>query len=229
MSAPVIIQRTISGSPETAIQVGNGQFGRLVTLPPAWSKIRVGVRWHTTDSGAAIVSTPRWALGLGNGTSNMVGDASCTNFIGIYSNDATVTRGVTFYVWDINTIVPMKKVGATITTGTAVNTVNALDIRAGAASGTADRTCCFVDITKGSPNYTLNCFAASNGAAADVSEATFLNQIILATPVISNHSMNSDQTLAFSEAAGTLNAVQFFWDRTEALFEICDLAVALLA
>lgn len=224
--AAIIKQRTISAVVSKAIQLSNAQFGRLITLPVGWSKVRVGVRLHMTDSGANLTGTPRFAIGLGSGVSAMVGDAVTTNWIGLINNNASWTRSAQTYQseqWCV-----AKKVGATLTTGTTVIAAAAYYPNQ-AATSTADRALRFVDITKGSPNYTLTGFYKNDPTVADVSAATFLSQMILASPAVTFHQTGTNQVIAFSEVAGTLDAVQIWWDHADALFEICDLAVAVLA
>lgn len=225
--ATTIKERTFSAVVEKAIQLSNSQFGRPVTLPVAWSKVRVGLRIHfTNNGGGAIIGTPRLAVGLGSGTANMVGDATTTNFIGAYTDDSNN--------WDTNagpsyvcsSVVCMKKVGATITTGSALHSFVP---GAGADTGTAKRVMFFLDITKGSPNYTLQLYTSVGAPPGDVSNGSFLSNMLVAVPSYSSHSQGTAQTLAFDEVAGALDTVQVYWNRSDALAEVCDVAVALLA
>lgn len=100
---------------------------------------------------------------------------------------------------------------------------------AGADTASADRIIQFLDITKGSPNYTFRTFYCNISPPPDVSSATFLSQMTVASPIVPKHTMGGNVAFAFSEAAGTLDSVQVYWDRTDSLLEICDLAVSLLA
>lgn len=226
MSAPVIIQRTISAVQENAAQIANGQFGRLITLPVAWSKVRVGVRIHGIG-GASIGGTARLAVGLGSGTTAMIGDASATNWIGLITNALTWTwfapdhwQGLNYY--------PAKKVGATLTIGGVA--LQTGDMMGGIANTTGiDRSVIFCDIAKGSPNYTLNVLGMTSWGPTDTVAATFYAQMIQLAPAIANHTYSAGQTLAFDEVAGTLNAVQVWWNNAGSAMEICDVAVAVLA
>lgn len=224
--ASVIKVRTISAVTETSIQMVNSHFARLISIGTGWNKVRVGIRLHMEDTGVDAVSTPRFAMGFCSGTANQFGDATTTHFVGILSDAATwsVAPGVRYAA--ANMFKPAKKVGVTTTLGaTAFGTVFIP-----APASTANRNLMFVDITKGSPNYSFHQFATSATPTTDVSAATFLSQMELATPSLTEHTYYGPQTLAVDEGAdGTLDAINFSWDRTNPYIEICDIAVAILS
>lgn len=221
----IIYQRTISGSPDNAIQLSSGQFGRLVTLPTGWSKVRVGLHCHCTDPGVAV-SSVSFFVGLGAGTTNMIGDRTTDHFVGtlitaadLWSRGATLMTGIS--------VAAGKKVGTTTTVGGAISAGAALPNQA-AGAGT-DRDVWLVDITKGSPNYTVALFGIAVGPA-DYTSTYFLSQMPLLAPVFGADGVIGSGTVAVNEAVdGTLNAVQVSWNRSDFMLEIVDLAVALLA
>lgn len=224
--ATTIIQRTIGGSPEKAIQLNNSQFGRPISLPSGWGKIRVGLRCHCTDPGAGVNSVG-WFVGVGHGTTNMIGSASCDHWAGVaisagdlWSRNATMMFGVATQ--------GAKKVGAVLTY--SVGQIGAaFAIANGAALAAADRNVWLVDITKGSPNYTFNMMAITV-APSDFTSAYFLTQMNLSVPAFTNNGFGGDQTVAVDESVdGTFDAVQIYWNRADFLMEICDLAVAVLS
>lgn len=227
MPAPTIITRTIAAASEVAASISNAAIARSVFLPAGWTKIRVGARLHTTNSGAALGGTPRFAFGLCKGTSNILGAASVDHFAGLITTEATWSlQAGPFYGG--NTCAPAKKVGASLTVGAnfSINSV----YPANAAAAGADRVLHFIDITKGSPNYTFQAFMQNSGTIGDVSAATFLAQMQAATPVLSNHAQSAGVALAVDEGAnGTFDAVQWFCDQPTIAFELCDIAVVQLA
>lgn len=227
MPAPTVIQRTIAAAAEVAFSLSNAAIARSVALPPAWSKVRIGARLHTTNSGANLTGTPRFAFGLCKGTTNILGTASVDHFAGLISTQATwLAQGGPFY--GAVSCAPAKKVGAVLTVGTDFS-VNAVYPSNAAAAG-ADRVLHFIDITKGSPNYTFQAFYQNSGTIADVSAATFLTQMQAATPSLSNHAQSTGVALAVDEGAnGTFDAIQWFCDQTTIAFELCDIAVVQLA
>lgn len=122
--------------------------------------------------------------------------------------------------------VPAKRVGSTTTTGTTFFTGNFIVFDA----TTANRSARYVDIQKGSPNYTLNIFGRDQNAASDVSQAQFIAQSALTTPAITNHSLRTAQTIAVNEGTdGTLDHVCIAWDRSGPVIEISDLLLVKLA
>lgn len=226
--ATTIKQRTIGGSSDKAVQLSSSQFGRSLSLPTGWNKIRVGVRVHMGDTGVNLGGTPVFAAGFGHGTTNMVGDANCDNWIGFVTNDATVLRTAVVYQWDINTLVVAKKVGAVLTTGGALNTGTVWQIGNQALAAAADRTVLFVDVTKGAPNYTVNTFWHGNVAITDITQTLLLTQMVLDSPTLAGHTYSAGVTIAFDETAGALDTFQIWWDNA-VVMEFSDVAVAVLS
>lgn len=181
-----------------------------------------------TDNALAATDTPRLAVGFGHGVTNLVGDRTCDNWIGMISADSSVNRSATSYQWDANQLVVAKKVGTTLTTGGALNAALAYIFNQ-ALAATADRTVFFVDLTKGAPNYSVRIFYRSSSTVVDTSQATFLLQMAADPPSLTGYTYGANAALAFDETAGALDTVQLWWDRYEPNFEISDLAVRGLA
>lgn len=180
------------------------------------------------DSGANLTGTPRFVMGVGSGQTNIYGDTSTDNFAGIRTNAGTWTRAATNYSAAVNSYAPTKKVGSTITDGTVLNT--SMQITNGAAAATADRQVFFVDINKGSPNYTFDIFRLpSGGAINDISRTTFLEQMEIAAPAITGYTTVTTAAFAVDEVGGSFDNISFFWDRTTPEMEICDIAITRLA
>jgi hypothetical protein len=227
---PTILLRTISGNPERAIVLSGGAYGRLVNLPVGWTKIRVGIRYHCTDSGLNM-ALPRFGLGFGSGVANQLGDYSATNFIGIVTNGAWI-RSATVYTLGTIGYYGAKKVGSvlTFTAADVTSSGNQVASGNGAALGAADLQVLFCDITKGSPNYTISGMVNTSAVAQNISAATFLAQMVVDPPVIAGHAYgNTPQTLAFDEVGGVLSSAQVWFDRSSIQIEIADLAVAVLS
>ena len=233
MAAPVILTRTISAAQDNRVVVSNGLFIRPIPFGTDWTTIRVGLRWHIRDSGANLVGTPRCFFGLCSGNTLVYGDETATHAVGVDYNATTWTRAATNYaVSGTGSLFGAKKVGSTITRTSAISTAWAMGN--GAASDSADRTLLYVELTKGSPNFSVRCFfrtTTSSTPPADISEATFLEQLAVSgTPTVTNHSFPAAQNLAVDEGAdGDLDHVQFYWDRAMPEMEICDLAIARMA
>ena len=96
----------------------------------------------------------------------------------------------------------------------------------------------FIDITKGSPNYTFHLPFCSTTCCSvpplnDLTSAKFLLYAGQTNPVPTEQSYQStavDRTIAVNEGSdGTLNAINVAWNRADAPMELTDIAVAVLA
>jgi hypothetical protein len=236
-----IVQRVISSVTDNRIQVGSGQFGRKVSLPGTWNRIRVGMRYDMVDGGSSLTG-PAFYFGFGSGTANMIGDATTTNFIGL-----SIASSV-YWARTAGTLAPFYRIGnstagevvAVTKSGTTLTTVAAgfganFSPGAGASTNTPDRIMMFVDISTGAPNYTVNLWGYSGVwdpphygfEVPTVSD--FLGQMPVLVPTYNTHAAYGSIAIPFSQVAGTLDTVQFSWSDPNAMFEICDLAVAVIS
>jgi hypothetical protein len=221
--ASVIKTRTISLATETAIQLSNSQFARTLSIGSAWTTIRVGLRLHMDTTGGNLPGVPILFFGLCSGTTDIFGDASVTHCVGAISDDTWLVAGNVYYASSM--LKPACKYGTTLTKGTSFGQ-SAIPSTITAAS----RVCWFVDITKGSPNFSLKVFTQHTATIADISVATFLQQMEAATPALAQHQYIGPQTVAVDEATyGYFDSVNVAWNQTTPVVEICDLAVARLA
>lgn len=227
--ASTILLRTFSGVDDKRIVLTNSNFARPFSIPSGWTKLRVALRISITDTGGDITSNPRLAMGLCSGSSNIFLDATTTHFVGALQDEATWSRQAgppVRYVEPAGGWVPAKRVGSTTTKGATFYGSALIMFDA----TTANRSAKFVDIEKGSPNYTLNIFGREQNAASDVSPEQFLAQAELATPTITNHSLRTAQTIAVNEGTdGVLDHVCVAWDRSAPNIEISDIALIKLA
>jgi len=231
MSAPVILKRIYSSVDDKRIILSNGTFARLHGVA-SWTKLRVAVRWSMTDFGANLGSTPELSVGLCSGTTNIYKDATTTHFLGMQAFGATWTRATSpvnaCYTTGASSIRPMKRVGTTTTTGTSGG--NGFNLTADPTGSSTHRVMTFIDITAGSPNYTIGGFLWDFGTSVDVTESDFLAQAELASPSFTGHVAATNATIAANEGTdGALNAVNIYWDRTTPQIEISDIAVARLS
>jgi hypothetical protein len=168
-----------------------------------------------------------FVCGLGSGVTNIIGDYLTTNFIGVSSNGSFSIASAEFQNFT-NSVV--KKVGTAYTVGAALDNPNIKFLPVNAVA-TADRNAYYIEITKGSPNYTVDVLMGN--APSDVTAASFATEIVKPSPAFAGGvyslSSNGAKAIAFDETAGTLNSVQCWWNSTTSLPEICDLAVVLLA
>lgn len=155
----------------------------------------------------------------------MIGDAVTTNFVGAGFTTTVAEsppgNNQLANVWSVAT-----KVGTTLTVGSTILS----SFLPQAANTTALQEMLFVDVIKGSPNYTIKMFGPNqNGPIGVAGSSDFFTQVVADPPSYSDHGYTGGVTIAASEAAGAFNAVTCWWSNTVVLLEINDMAVVLLA
>lgn len=227
--ASTILSRTISSVVDKRIVLSNSQFSRPHGIT-TWTTLRIGLRMIMNNIGASLTGTPRFYVGLGSGTTNMIMDATTDNWCGIVSNATWTYAAGPPVRYSVNPVHGGKKVGTTLTlTASAVDPSDSVIFMADAT--TTNRFLYFVEITKGSPNYTLNLqsFRINPTTAGDATAADFLAQVVQSAPLFTNHQNGTARTLAVDESTGTFDHVCIGWDQVSPTIEICDLAVVKLA
>lgn len=208
---------TVSG--DKRILLTNSGFARPIYIGTNWTKIRIGMRVCQTDAGADLSGTPRWAVGVSSGSTNIFGDSTVDNWIGVVTNTATPLRANIPPVTCPWSHAIAKKVGSTLTIGgTSATLAPSWD--------TSILNAYFVDITKGSPNYTVGIFGRGYDGVANVniSLANYLKELETASPSLANYTSASG-TIAADESTGTFTHVNISWNRQASQFQISDLAV----
>lgn len=181
------------------------------------------------DSGATLVGTPVFAVGLCSGSTSIFGDLTVTHFVGMRTIGTTWPRSAgPPVIYQTYPTQGGKYVGLTWTAAS----INWQSIFGQAMADVVggNRFCWFIDITKGSPNYTLNGYLRSTGNAGDISLATFQAQGAIDAAVMAEHAIGNSATVAVDEGTnGTLDHVCFSWDRATPEIEISDHGVFILA
>jgi hypothetical protein len=197
---------------------------RFLTIGNDWSKIRVALRLCAQDTGANIVGTPRLFAGVCSGTTNPWnnGAAVTTHAVGYLTVGATWTRSASppHYVIDWGAC---KRVGTTLTAGSSIGTRLLQH-----TPEDGNRQLLFIDITKGSPNYTLLLWTKLISGAQDITQAQLLDQAIIESPSLTSHGA-ATQSLGVSGSDGDLDSVNLAWDRPTGLIEISDLVIVRFA
>jgi hypothetical protein len=210
--------RTIGGVQDERVVMSNSHWARPHGVA-VWSKLRIAFWISMRDGGATLTSSPIFAVGLSSGSANILGDLATTHFVGMKTTGTTMP-----YIPGpppLYQLYPMesgKMIGATWTAA-AVWLSTSGYIMADAPAG--NRCCLLIDITKGSPNFTLNGYARINGTAGDIDEATFKAQSELNVATLTNHALGNSGTVAVDEATdGVLDHINVSWDRTTPEIEI---------
>lgn len=207
--------------------MSNASFARLTSplVFSSWTTIRLAIRFRITDSGANLTGTPRFAMGLYKNTTNLLGDASVDHFVGVRTYAATWTRATSETRYTGVVYTAMKQVGSTVTDASASGVVGTL------IPHTAFDKLFFIDITKGSPNYTFNSplYVNASGTSSPTS-ADFLTQSVSGSPSFTGHGTGTSRTLAVDETTdGTLNAAGIWWNSIVTTIDICDWRVIKMA
>lgn len=189
-------------------------------LLASWDVINIAFRFAVEDPAVNFTGTPRFMVGLNSGATTLPGQAACPHFVGLCSTNATWTRSATTTRFTLS-MAPAKIVDGSLSVGTDCFT-------------TGVSTSLFwkflrVQITKGSPNYTLNSpyFLNANTSADDtVAELIKYGGLQETGLSYTNHGAGSAQTIAVDEGAdGTLDHVGIWWNRGWKMY-ITDLMVS---
>jgi hypothetical protein len=222
MSATIV---TVSSSKR--LDLSNGQALRRPIYLSNWTTMRIGLRL-CFPTAVSIVGTPGLYVGMGSGLTAGIGDATTTNWIGVKTITGTWTRSLSGSqsYGNIGSIRVHKRVGATLTshasdmTATMHQSFDALF-----------QSVILVEITKGSPNYTVNIGVPTSNSGVIAVNITDANMdAYMSLPIgmagigsVSNLNIVAvavNNTLAMSEAAGVLDCLQIYWDKTAVNCEI---------
>lgn len=226
---------TFSDGPDVGLQLGNEEWVRKMALGSTWTHIRIGLLYQISGT-ATTPGGSGFAIGICSGTSAPFGNASTTNFVGVECVAALLYNSTNpNFQFTVSNLFACKKVVSTITTA-ATNLGDGSGIWTASTSGTARRGILYVDITKGSPNYTIGITGSTLGSAA--TDFTVPNLLAGMTQnygsislgvggVLSNG--NGAQTLACDETAGGFDTVNIYSNELANPMTIFEVAVEKLA
>ena len=225
-AASTIETQTISAVTEQCIALAASQFGRAHGYGDNWNTLRIGLNCNFESSGASLVGTVL-RIGLCHGTTHMPGDATTDNSYGIKFQPAWYYHAGSDYA-----VNPTPYPNAFSRVGTT-ETLSATDLNGRIGLVGLKRVCFFLDIIKGSPNYTFKVFMpSSSGTFADSTPAIFLAQVTSLTPTLTACSYTSPTGTGLAINTGTngvLDTVYVGWNMLTPRFFIGNLAVVRLA
>lgn len=217
------------------LSLANEEYVRTLAIGTNWTKLRLGLLAAVTPDGTSNLNGVQLVWGLCSGKTNPFGASSTTNFLGMKYG---ITSGGDLWSYVANAGNPyfaterlfLKKVGGTITTASpAAGEVHRVATNTGALPR---RSVQFLDITKGSPNFTVTQWGITLGSMSkDFTPAHLLDGLGQAgTITVNGESMNTmPATIAFSEVAGALDSVDIFWNKSAFPIEIHAVAAYRLA
>ncbi len=227
------------------LTLGNEEYLRPLSIGNNWSKLRLGLMLALPPNGTSNLTGCSLVVGVCSAASpfNTTGGyaaASTRNFVGV--DVATDGSGgaalgtLSYNAGSGNPYYSTTYSGARRRVGTTDTFVAATTLTHAVAQNTGTlqrRTLLYVEIAKGSPNYTVKYYAA-NGTLAmlDFAERDLLDGLEQAgTPVVNTQTMfaSSAMAVACDETAGVFDTVNLFWNRTTYPLEVYALAAFRMA
>lgn len=210
---------------------------RKMNISPTWTSLRIALRIRIPNpSGASTYSgTPTLAVGLSKGTATGVGDETTEHWVGALHTDTSwgydSAGGSGINRWNVSDVNAAVKVGGTMTTGTKFVSTSIWQTHP------TWWGFYFVEITKGSPNWTINGFFPTIRSAlnntyppseTNASMRLYAEQI--GTVVKQYYGYGTPATVAVDEGAnGVLDSVNIWWDRVWTTLQVADIYVVRLA
>jgi len=235
-----IASRTFNLIPDKYLTLANEEYLRPLSIGNNWNKLRLGAMVALTPNGTSNLVGCSLVLGVCSAATpfeNTGGYAAAStgNFIGAdFIPDNGGTSGPGNFIYNAGTGKPFfngvfagarRRVGTTNTFGGPDNLVQCLAANNGSLQR---RSLFYVEITKGSPNYTVKLiFHNSAQAELDFTTAHFLDGLEQpGTPAINGVTMGAGSALALacSEVAGVFDTVNLFWNKSAFPLEVYALA-----
>lgn len=218
----------------------NEELVRTLAIGSDWNKIRLGVLLAVTPDGTNNLGGTALMLGLCSGKTNPYGAATTTNFVGaaLHGSAPGGTTGTLNYgagsgnpYFSSGGSWAAGRVGAGLISGAGAASSFILTSNVGS---TQRRSPVYVDIQKGSPNYTITRWLPdlSQGLfqSGDCSPATFLTSLEVSTPTWQNINLTSSSgAVAASETPGVLDTFDLFWNKAAFPLEVYAIAAYRMA
>lgn len=196
-------------------------------LATNWVKIRIGMRICMSDGGGDLNGCNFW-VGVCSGNTSIYGDVSGPAHafgMSLFGNGFSVLARATAPTRYLSTVSGVTTTVAGVQTGAGADCEPAT---ANIFCSDTSRTAYFVDITKGSPNFSATYFRNTSATATDLDKATFDAQVIMAVPTITNHGMSNASVSGVDEATnGYFDHINVYWSRSTTI-KISDLTVVRL-
>lgn len=233
-----IIERTFSAGADKCLTLDNREYARKMLIGSDWNRIRIGALVSLTPNGTSNLSAIKFVMGACSGITNPFSAGSTTNFIGASIGADDPASGNTFsynagsgnpyFTSSSTTGKAVKRVGATNTLSASRFNSNSCYLPSNSGS-VQRRWPVFVEITKGSPNYTVKLLSPSSAAdmSTDVSPSSFASLLMTSGDLSNfwNTASGNAQTVACDEGAGGFDSVCLFYNSPLYPLEVYDLRV----
>jgi hypothetical protein len=222
-----IISRVVSAVTDKRGAFATGQGRRPFDFLDDWLSIRIGAV-ISFNASATLTGSPRLKFGLNAGVvlGEGPGSSGTSHFLGMTTpenvTEWTYNAGSPPYLNCTNSAKSIKKIGAVIT-----DISNALALKF-SADPTVARNALFVEVVKGSPNFTI-AFAGPTSAAAaqtDITPALFLQLFEAAAltdmnGIVSGYTTGGHQSVAIDEGTyGAFDCLALHWDKQSVACEV---------
>ncbi len=216
-------------SPDKGLSLANEEYVRKMSIGSNWNMLRIGVQCSWVTDCTVSLSGAAFVIGVCSGVTNTYSQGTTTNFVGANLCGQTATGNITAnfnppWYLTVSGACFLRRVASstTVTGGTTFGTI---------FNGTAltKRSIYYLDITKGSPNYTMKLWGTQDGVSFGSTEGTtagFLGAISVATPAPAGSSALisiASSAVACDETAGGFDSVSIFWNKTTYAVDICYL------
>lgn len=214
------------------LSFGNEEWVRTLAIGSDWTRLRLGMLAALTPDGTNNLNGCRLVWGLCSGKTNPFGDVNTTNFLGMNFGSSVSSDTLTYvdnggepYLWSGRSILRRVNGVTSITGG------NGLEFhRIATNTGTTQRRGIhFVEITKGSPNFTVRYWGSSAAEVAkDYTPAHLMDGLEQDGSIMVNGEdlgAGIAVTMAFDEVAGALDSVDLFWNKSAFPIELYAMGV----
>jgi hypothetical protein len=233
--------RTINLIEDKYLTLANEEYLRPLSLGNNWTKVRLGLMVALTPNSTNNLIGCSLVLGLcaaATPFANTTGYAAAStgNFVGLdfitHSSGTSAAGDLVYAAGSGNPYFSGTFTGVRrrVDTTNSFQVTSSLNQCIAANTGSLQRrSLLYLDITKGSPNYTFKPFVHQSAQAVlDFDPAGFLDGLEQpGTPIVNGSTLATCTavTIACDEVAGAFNTANLFWNRAAYALEVYALAV----
>jgi hypothetical protein len=211
-------------SSDRRIQLCAEELVRTLAIGSSWSRLRLGIRLRFNglciDTGGT--GNGALAVGLCRGSAGFY-DPYTVDYIGFSQGTSTQAGGSWTYAVERSSTTDhalFKKVGASVTASSAGSSATLY-----IAANNFNHSVLYLDVTRGSPNYTLVGYSLTVGAvASDWSRTSFFTGLETESPITGMAAVNTTTAMAYS-GDGYFDSISVLWSRCVPTIDISDIAV----